>query len=364
MKKGIYLTLFCVISCFVAGAQVGIGTSNPSNSAVLELKSNTKGLIFPRTSTSSRLAMAGVKGLMMYDTTLSQIFFHNGSVWIQVTSGLNHWSLSGNHLFNANTGNIGLGTTSPLEKLHLTGNVLLNGTNPKVILGGASDKAQLSYELTSNSTDFNITQFANTLFLSRTTGLFGFVNDLVVYSNGYVGIGTSVPETRLNVLNGTDVGSASGGFLQLGSDNEINVAFDNNEIQARNNGAVAKLTINNGGGAVQIGTATVPAGYTFGVNGRVICEELKIMDSVNWPDYVFRDDYPLRGIDELRRYIHLHKHLPNIPSADTVEKDGFLIGDMQKRMLEKIEELTLYVLLLEEKTSKLMAEVEVLKNKN
>ena len=58
-----------------------------------------------------------------------------------------------------------------------------------------------------------------------------------------------------------------------------------------------------------------------------------------------------------------HHHLPNIPSAAEVEKEGILIGDMQKKMMEKIEELTLYILQLEEKYSQLAAQLDLVQGK-
>jgi hypothetical protein len=94
---------------------------------------------------------------------------------------------------------------------------------------------------------------------------------------------------------------------------------------------------------------SIPAGYLLAVDGKIISEELKVQLSGNWPDYVFNEKYKLLSFDELRKYIAINKHLPNIPRAAEVEKNGIEVGDMQKRMMEKIEELTLYVLELERK---------------
>ncbi|MEO6131003.1 MAG: hypothetical protein ABIQ02_04085, partial [Saprospiraceae bacterium] len=333
MKKIFFLFLMTLGFWFSAFSQgVGIGTSSPSVSAILELKSSTKGLIFPRTSTTTRLSIAGAKGLVVYDTTATQFFYHTGGIW----KALDTWGTNGTHIYSSNSGNVGIGNYLPAYKLSVNGDIYLNNTNPTIRLGGSSSQAKVSWELESNTTDFNITQFLNQLYISRTTGFTGFVNDLVVADNGYIGIGTSYPETRLNVVGGTDVGIASGGFIQLGAANALNIGFDNNEIQARNNGVVARLHLNNGGGTVQIGNAIAPASYSLAVNGKIICEELKVQPSSQWADYVFAEDYSLRSYDELREFIRTHHHLPNIPDAESIKKDGIKVGDMQIRMMEKI----------------------------
>ena len=99
--------------------------------------------------------------------------------------------------------------------------------------------------------------------------------------------------------------------------------------------------------------ASIPAGFLLAVDGKIISEEVKVQLSGNWPDYVFDKKYKLLSFDELRKFIAANKHLPNIQAAAEVEKNGIELGDMQKRMMEKIEELTLYVLKLEEEIKKL-----------
>ena len=64
----------------------------------------------------------------------------------------------------------------------------------------------------------------------------------------------------------------------------------------------------------------------------------------NWPDYVFEEKYGLLPIAELEKYIQQNKHLPNIPSASEIEKEGIDLGANQTLLLQKIEELTLYII--------------------
>jgi hypothetical protein len=73
----------------------------------------------------------------------------------------------------------------------------------------------------------------------------------------------------------------------------------------------------------------------------------------NIPDYVFADDYDLMTLDELRSYIHKERHLPNIKSAKEMEAAPVDLGEMNRLLLEKVEELTLYVLELEERVDSL-----------
>ncbi|MBC7937045.1 MAG: hypothetical protein H7Y86_16980 [Rhizobacter sp.] len=183
-----------------------------------------------------------------------------------------------------------------------------------------------------------------------------------------MGISTSTPLAKVQIVNGQDAGlsASSNGFLMLGSGNAGNVVMDNNEILARNNNAASDLFVQHSGGnlilcgneagAVGIGVASganIPTGYLFAVDGKMISEELKVQLSGNWPDYVFKDDYKLKSFDQLRAFIKEKNHLPNIPPAAEVEKNGIEVGDMQKRMVEKIEELTLYILELENRLKKL-----------
>src|SRR5664279_4888164 len=81
----------------VCAQNIGIGTTTPNASAILDVKSNTKGMLLPRTSTTSRLAIVNpAKGLILYDSTTSGFWFHNGTAWAQLSAGSNGWNLGGN----------------------------------------------------------------------------------------------------------------------------------------------------------------------------------------------------------------------------------------------------------------------------
>jgi hypothetical protein len=109
-------------------------------------------------------------------------------------------------------------------------------------------------------------------------------------------------------------------------------------------------------GNVGIGTTTIPGVYKLAVNGSMVATELKVKLQANWPDYVFEKDYPLVPLPELEKSIQQMGHLPDIPSAGEVKaNDGMEVGKMQVLLLEKVEELTLYIIQLEKRIQELEA---------
>ncbi len=97
------------------------------------------------------------------------------------------------------------------------------------------------------------------------------------------------------------------------------------------------------------------ANIKVGVKGKVYCEGLRIkMAGTNcWADYVFDKNYRLLPLSDVKQYIQNNKHLPGIPSAEEVKKEGLEVEDMLKLQMQKIEELTLYVIQLQEEMAKL-----------
>ena len=216
-------------------------------------------------------------------------------------------------------------------------------------------------------------------------------------SDGYIMTGSNtdlnmaIGRTRLQVRDG-GVGrnfilQPYGGNVTIGTDfdgaaEKLRVEADSgqNVFRARVAGSTKVYVHNNGGtslgggttvppsnglyvnGTVRIGSTTTPSGYKASIDGKVICEELTVQLSGDWPDYVFEEDYERLSFGQLREYIATNKHLPGVPSAAEVAQDGIQLGQVQADLLEKIEELTLYVLELEASNSELKERVDSLES--
>ncbi|TXN36141.1 hypothetical protein FVB32_16415 [Flagellimonas hymeniacidonis] len=109
-------------------------------------------------------------------------------------------------------------------------------------------------------------------------------------------------------------------------------------------------------GDVAVGTGTVPTGYKMAIDGKLITEEVKVQLSGNWPDYVFAKNYNLPSLEEVQKHIKEKGHLPNIPSARETEANGIDIGEMNRLLLEKIEEQMLYIIELKKEINQLKRE--------
>ncbi|OJJ18616.1 hypothetical protein BKI52_23685 [marine bacterium AO1-C] len=102
--------------------------------------------------------------------------------------------------------------------------------------------------------------------------------------------------------------------------------------------------------------------YTLSVNGKVRATEVKVY--TGWADYVFEEGYQLRSLEEVEAHINQNGHLPDVPSAKVVEKNGIFVGEMNATLLRKIEELTLYMIESNKATKALQKEVANLKKEN
>jgi len=105
---------------------------------------------------------------------------------------------------------------------------------------------------------------------------------------------------------------------------------------------------------IRVGTLDGAIGFIACIGGKLIAEEVRVELEATWPDYVFADGYELMPLEQLKREINLHKHLPGIPSAAQIEEQGGVdLGAMQTKLVEKVEELTLYIIQLKEQNDKL-----------
>jgi len=114
-------------------------------------------------------------------------------------------------------------------------------------------------------------------------------------------------------------------------------------------------------GNVGIGT-TNPGSFKLAVEGKIGAREINVTTAA-WSDYVFNEDYKLRPLEEVNRYIKENKHLPEIPSAKEVIENGQNLGEMNMLLLKKIEELTLYLIDMKKENEKLKSRVNKLEEK-
>ena len=178
--------------------------------------------------------------------------------------------------------------------------------------------------------------------------------------DGKVGIGITTPKAKLDVFSETDEvalrlsmptnKNAAAYEIKWANENinvvhrvqYSNVYYDFMDVNRSNR----NVTFN--GGNVGIGTADTK-GFKLGVNGKIAATEVKVATYANWSDFVFYDDYQLPTLTEVENHIKEKGHLKDIPSAKEVEKNGFFLGAMDAKLLQKIEELTLYTIEQEKK---------------
>jgi hypothetical protein len=99
-----------------------------------------------------------------------------------------------------------------------------------------------------------------------------------------------------------------------------------------------------------VGIGTTDPTDKLSVNGKIRAKEIKV-ETANWPDYVFAKDYALPSLKETEKHIHENGHLPGIPSANEVKSNGVDLGEMNAKLLQKVEELTLHLIQLDKKVN-------------
>jgi hypothetical protein len=218
---------------------------------------------------------------------------------------------------------------------------------------------------------------------------------LSITSTGKVGVGTTAPANVFHVASTTNAaarfdittpyGPAAAASLILRNIN--NTVGNSSGIMSQNSagawvawmdfinvnhaatgaqtGAISFSTMNAGSyaqrmyikedGNVGIGT-TSPGAYRLAVNGSIRAKEVVV--DTGWSDYVFAPSYHLRPLREIANYIRTNHHLPEIPSETEVKENGVSVGDMQAKLLAKIEELTLHLIQMDQENRELKSRLD------
>lgn len=217
-----------------------------------------------------------------------------------------------------------------------------------------------------------------------------FAHAQITDVNGKIGIGTTTPSQKLEVVGNIQATSGSltsvrvdsvgkiGGYINLinplktapgegqrwsiynmaGSGYGNSLQFWNYDYKECTTGGMCanRFTIMDDG---KVGINTAKPQTELAVRGTITAMKVKV--TINgWADFVFADNYVLPSLAGLEKQILKDKHLPGIPSAAEIEKDGLDLGDMQKKHMQKIEELTLYVIQQDKEIKELREMVQLL----
>ncbi|KXX71240.1 hypothetical protein AVL50_09290 [Flammeovirga sp. SJP92] len=279
-------------------------------------------------------------------------------------------------------GRVGIGTTSPKEKFEVIVSPLTSlKTYPSGVEvttnsdGGWARGFRIRNERENTATIFGALNGDAYIAVGYdyTQSQSGYLNRaMTIKKEGNVGIGTDSPEAVLNINKSINNfwttkikntgGKSQGLLIQNGYGRSSN---DNSSIilQCEDNDQNVRFKVQSNG-KVGIGTSTPDSRLT--VAGKIHAQEVKVTVSAGeTPDYVFKEDYHLMSLEEIEKYIQLHRHLPEVKSASQIEEEGLHLAEMNLLLLKKVEELTLYTIEQEKEISNLkneLKEVQDLKN--
>jgi len=290
-------------------------------------------------------------------------------------------SMKGNDVITVTTSlNVGIGTNIPRQKLHVVdGNILIsrspNGNPPGcqngMIMFGSNNvgingeyNGHWGIEYVNSATEGYGLNFCKLWNMTQS----GFNHTLFIADDGNVGIGKKDPQHKLDVNGNIGVHRIwSGGGLEINytatewwhSASLINHTATTDWSSA----SLIKVDRNLSRAISVVNTGVTPEKEVFTIWGngivnakKIYAEEFEIHPNamgIHWFDHVFAPDYKLMSLSELEAFIKTNKHLPEIPSEKEVQENGINLGEMQGKLLLKIEELTLHIIELQKQIDEL-----------
>jgi hypothetical protein len=375
MKKGILLIALIGISfginaqnTFPTDGNVGIGKTSPSEILDIETDYNTNlKLLTTNFSKNPGIIFNGkrensTKYSTHYIRAVGRSSYHLSIESDEATYFKNNGKTS---MYIKGNRDIGIGTTNPQSKLHILGNSSIYSTientsgNSKIILGAVTNRNIIYSRKLDNTPQILKFQVNDE-------------NDFVINTSGKIGIGTTNPTHKLHVKGASHSGITIESIL--GKDNFIEFKENTNQIfkvgidADKNLFKIARTNFNdnsfvvNYNGNVGIGTSNTGL-WKLAVNGKIKTKEIKVtLDG--WSDFVFEKEYNLASLKEVESHIREKGHLKDIPSAKEVEKNGIYLGEMNSKLLQKIEELTLYTIQQQKEIENIKKENKSLKKVN
>ncbi|MCA9325327.1 hypothetical protein KDA23_04665, partial [Candidatus Saccharibacteria bacterium] len=289
-------------------------------------------------------------------------------------------------------GNVGIGTNSPstarLDVKGSTGQYIQYsaGTSNRF---GRLGETRLAFTRTSDGAEAGIVDYdgAGKLTIHSAGGAVGgatrinfmvnWTDKMVINNEGYVGIGTTTPGARLDVGVNGDIKFANSSHLKYvygsgdvwKSDTWINTIFEADggsgfyRILTGNAdpASATELVRVTAAGNMWIGPIADPNNdtYKLNVNGRIRANEIVV--NTDGADFVFEDGYKRMSLTELENFVLTNKHLPGIAPAKEMQENGAGLAEMQTKLLQKIEELTLYVIELKKENEEMKERLEAVK---